>query len=76
MKILKHGNSLHFYCRGCSCTWTANKDECKKQTKYVSCMPSGDEYIYNCPECGLKTVGVEIRAVDVTEPGERRETKP
>lgn len=68
MKIVKHGNALSFYCLGCGCQWTANKQECKAQTKYNSCMPSGKEYYYNCPECGFRTVGSFIKADDINEP--------
>ena len=69
MKILKHGRAMAFRCDGCGCEWAANKEECKKQTKYVSCMPSGEEYYYYCPECGFKTVGRENKAEDIHENG-------
>ena len=67
MKILKHGNALSFYCNGCGCQWIANKKECQTRKKYIDSMPIGQEYIYNCPECGFRTVGSEIKAEDVSE---------
>lgn len=67
MKIIKHGNALNFCCRGCGCVWVANKEECMSQTRYSEFMPSGKDYIYNCPECGSRTVGTEIKAEDVHE---------
>lgn len=67
MKIINHGNALSFCCNGCGCKWIANKKECNTRTRYQECMPSGHEYIYNCPECGFRTVGTEIKAEDVHE---------
>ena len=69
MKILKHGKAMRFCCKGCGCEWIANKEECKKQTKYESCMSIGEEYYCYCPECGFTTTGTEIEALDVHELG-------
>ena len=68
MKIIKHGNALSFYCKGCECQWVANKKECTAETMYYECTPSGGKvYVYNCPECGARNVGTEIKAEDVHE---------
>ena len=67
MKIIMHGNLLNFCCRGCGCQWVANKAECMSKTRYSECMPNGKDYIYDCPECGSRTVGTEIKAEDVHE---------
>ena len=67
MRIIKHGNALNFVCRGCGCQWVASKMECKSETRSYECIPSGKDYVYNCPECGFRTVGDEIKADDVHE---------
>ena len=67
MKIIKHGNALHFFCMGCGCQWVANKEECRTETRIYESIPSGKDYVYNCPECGFRTVGTEIKAEDVNE---------
>ena len=67
MKIIKHGNALSFCCKGCGCEWIANRPECRSELRCYESIPSGKDYVYNCPECGARTVGTEIKAEDVHE---------
>ena len=54
MRIIKHGECLKFYCRGCGCVWLANKSECREDNHSGSLLPT--DWSYRCPDCGQWTV--------------------